>query len=87
MGRRRDAPLYPRGPVKRKFAEVEPAASTHRRKSAALRAASAPNTHRWHGRHLLFGTEFRQLEAAHPEIASRIAEAMQVRAGQIAELA
>ena len=26
---------------------------------------------------VLFGTEFRQLEAAHPEIASRIAEAMQ----------
>jgi CRP-like cAMP-binding protein len=36
---------------------------------------------------VLFGTEFRQLEAAHPEIASRIAEAMQARAGQIAELA
>ena len=29
---------------------------------------------------VLFGTEFRQLEAAHPEIASRIAEAMQARA-------
>ena len=36
---------------------------------------------------VLFGTEFRQLEATHPEIASRIAEAMQARAGQIAELA
>jgi voltage-gated potassium channel len=35
---------------------------------------------------VLFGTEFRQLEAADPEIASRIAEAMQARAGQIAEL-
>jgi hypothetical protein len=35
----------------------------------------------------LFGTEFRQLEAAHPEIASRIAEAMQTRAGQVTELA
>jgi hypothetical protein len=28
-----------------------------------------------------------RLEAAHPEIASRIAEAMKARAGQIAELA
>ena len=36
---------------------------------------------------VLFGTEFRQLEAAHPEIASRIAGAMQARVGQIAELA
>jgi CRP-like cAMP-binding protein len=36
---------------------------------------------------VLFGTEFRQLEAAHPEIASRIAEAMQARAGQVTELA
>src|SRR5512132_2661378 len=36
---------------------------------------------------VLFGTEFRQLEAAHPEIASRIAEAMQTRAGQVTELA
>ena len=36
---------------------------------------------------VLFGTEFRQLEAAHPEIASRIAEAMQERAGQVTELA
>jgi CRP-like cAMP-binding protein len=34
---------------------------------------------------VLFGTEFRQLEAAHPEIASRIAEAMQARAGQVTE--
>jgi hypothetical protein len=32
---------------------------------------------------VLFGTEFRLLEAAHPEIAARIAEAMQARAGQI----
>ena len=36
---------------------------------------------------VLFGTEFRQLEAAHPEIASRIADAMQARAGQVTELA
>ena len=36
---------------------------------------------------VLFGTEFRQLEAAYPEIASRIAEAMQARAGQVTELA
>jgi voltage-gated potassium channel len=36
---------------------------------------------------VLFGTEFRQLEAAHPEIASRIAEAMQARAGQVTDLA
>jgi CRP-like cAMP-binding protein len=36
---------------------------------------------------VLFGTEFRQLEAAHPEIASSIAEAMQVRAEQVTELA
>lgn len=36
---------------------------------------------------VLFGTEFRQLEAAHPEIASRIAEAMQARTGQVTELA
>jgi CRP-like cAMP-binding protein len=36
---------------------------------------------------VLFGTEFRQLEAANPEIASSIAEAMQARAGQIAERA
>jgi voltage-gated potassium channel len=28
---------------------------------------------------VMFGTEFRQLEATHPEIASRIREAMQVR--------
>jgi CRP-like cAMP-binding protein len=35
---------------------------------------------------VMFGTEFRQLEAAHPEIASRIAEAMQARlAGHVAE--
>jgi CRP-like cAMP-binding protein len=32
---------------------------------------------------VMFGTEFRRLEAAHPEIASRIVEAMQAR---IAEL-
>ena len=36
---------------------------------------------------VLFGTEFRQLEAAHPEIACRIAEAMQARAGQVTDLA
>jgi CRP-like cAMP-binding protein len=36
---------------------------------------------------VLFGTEFRQLEAAHPEIASRIAETMHARAGQVPELA
>lgn len=36
---------------------------------------------------VLFGTEFRQLEAAHPEIASRIAEAIQARTGQVTELA
>ena len=36
---------------------------------------------------VLFGTEFRQLEAAHPEIAPRIAEAMQARAGQVTDLA
>ena len=36
---------------------------------------------------VLFGTEFRQLEAAHPEIASRITETMQARAGQVTELA
>jgi CRP-like cAMP-binding protein len=36
---------------------------------------------------VMFGTEFRQLEAEHPEIASRIAEAMQARVGQIAQLA
>jgi CRP-like cAMP-binding protein len=35
---------------------------------------------------VMFGTEFRRLEAAHPEIASRIAEAMQVRvAGRVSE--
>jgi CRP-like cAMP-binding protein len=35
---------------------------------------------------VMFGTEFRRLEAAHPEIASRIAEAMQARvAGRISE--
>jgi CRP-like cAMP-binding protein len=35
---------------------------------------------------VMFGTEFRQLEAAHPEIAARITEAMQARiAGRIAE--
>jgi CRP-like cAMP-binding protein len=34
---------------------------------------------------VMFGTEFRQLEAAHPEIASRITEAMQARAARIAE--
>ena len=28
---------------------------------------------------VMFGTEFRQLEAAHPEIASRLGEAMQAR--------
>ena len=28
---------------------------------------------------VMFGTEFRQLEAAHPEIASRLTEAMQAR--------
>jgi CRP-like cAMP-binding protein len=32
---------------------------------------------------VMFGTEFRMLEAAHPEIASRLAEAMQARAGEI----
>jgi CRP-like cAMP-binding protein len=32
---------------------------------------------------VMFGTEFRTLEAAHPEIASRLAEAMQARAGEI----
>jgi CRP-like cAMP-binding protein len=36
---------------------------------------------------VLFGTEFRQLEAAHPEIASRIGAAMQARAEQVTELA
>jgi CRP/FNR family transcriptional regulator, cyclic AMP receptor protein len=36
---------------------------------------------------VMFGTEFRQLEAAHPEIAAHIAEAMQTRVGQIAKLA
>jgi hypothetical protein len=35
----------------------------------------------------MFGTEFRRLEAEHPAIASRIAEAMKVRVGQIAQLA
>ena len=35
---------------------------------------------------VLFGKEFRKLEAARPEIACRIAEAMQARAGEIAEL-
>jgi CRP-like cAMP-binding protein len=35
---------------------------------------------------VMFGTEFRRLEAAHPEIASRIVEAMQVRvAGRVSE--
>jgi CRP-like cAMP-binding protein len=35
---------------------------------------------------VMFGTEFRRLEAAHPEIAARITEAMQARlAGRIAE--
>jgi CRP-like cAMP-binding protein len=35
---------------------------------------------------VLFGTEFRQLEAAYPQIATRIKEAMQARvAGQIPE--
>jgi CRP-like cAMP-binding protein len=35
---------------------------------------------------VMFGTEFRRLEAAHPEIASRIAEAMQARvAGRVSE--
>jgi CRP-like cAMP-binding protein len=35
---------------------------------------------------VIFGTEFRQLEARHPEIVTRIAEAMQARvAGQIPE--
>ena len=32
---------------------------------------------------VMFGTEFRTLEAAHPEIASSLAEAMQARAGEI----
>lgn len=37
---------------------------------------------------VMFGTEFRRLEAAHPEIATRLTEAMQARlAGHIAELA
>jgi CRP-like cAMP-binding protein len=36
---------------------------------------------------VMFGTEFRQLEAAHPEIAAHIVEAMQTRVGQIAKLA
>jgi CRP-like cAMP-binding protein len=36
---------------------------------------------------VMFGTEFRRLEDAHPEIASRLTEAMQTRASQIAELA
>jgi CRP-like cAMP-binding protein len=36
---------------------------------------------------VIFGTEFRRLEAAHPEIASRIAEAMRTRVAQIPELA
>ena len=36
---------------------------------------------------VMFGTEFRRLEAEHPAIASRIAEAMKVRVGQIAQLA
>jgi CRP-like cAMP-binding protein len=35
---------------------------------------------------VMFGTEFRRLEAAHPEIAARLTEAMQARlAGHIAE--
>jgi CRP/FNR family cyclic AMP-dependent transcriptional regulator len=35
---------------------------------------------------VMFGTEFRQLEAAHPEIAAHITEAMQARAaGKISE--
>ena len=35
---------------------------------------------------VMFGTEFRRLEAAHPEVAARITEAMQARlAGRIAE--
>jgi voltage-gated potassium channel len=35
---------------------------------------------------VMFGTEFRRLEAAHPEIAARINEAMQARvAGRVAE--
>lgn len=33
---------------------------------------------------VMFGTEFRQLEADHPEIASRIAEAMRKRVGDAA---
>jgi CRP-like cAMP-binding protein len=35
---------------------------------------------------VMFGTEFRRLEAAHPEIAAQIAEAMRARvAGHVAE--
>ena len=36
---------------------------------------------------VMFGSEFRQLEAALPEIASRLTEAMQTRANRFAELA
>jgi CRP-like cAMP-binding protein len=36
---------------------------------------------------VMFGSEFRQLEAAFPEIASRLTEAMQTRANRFAELA
>jgi CRP-like cAMP-binding protein len=35
----------------------------------------------------MFGTEFRQLQAAYPEIASRIAEAMKARVGEAAQSA
>jgi len=34
---------------------------------------------------VMFGTEFRQLEAAYPEIASRLIETMRTRAGGLAE--
>ena len=36
---------------------------------------------------VMFGSEFRQLEAALPEIASRLTDAMQTRANRFAELA
>ena len=36
---------------------------------------------------VMFGTEFRKLEAQHPEIASQLAEAMQARVRQFAKLA
>jgi hypothetical protein len=35
----------------------------------------------------MFGTEFRRLEEEYPEIASRIDEAVKVRAAEIAQLA